>query len=203
MSLPALHKPSSPPNRFLLQLSAIAEPRSGNPVRLVADGTGVCHHRAGDGAGAWWPTTREIESNLDRSTLGCATTRQANKPTGRRSSGVLDEKDESNQRRGDHCCCLSLVLVGCGSESDSTQESATTKTSEATVAPGSVDTTGPNPTIATYVQENHIQETPIHRGDPGAPNINLPVPEGWADAGGDIPEWAYSAIVYTGPEAAQ
>jgi Probable lipoprotein LpqN len=98
---------------------------------------------------------------------------------------------------------LSLVLVGCGSKSDSTQESAATKTSEATAAPGTENTAGPNPTIATYVQENHIQETPIHRGDPGAPNINLPVPEGWADAGGDIPEWAYSAIVYTGPEAAQ
>jgi hypothetical protein len=97
---------------------------------------------------------------------------------------------------------LSLVVVGCGSESDSAQESATT-TSEATAAPGTENTAGPNPTIATFVQENHIQETPIHRGDPGAPNVNLPVPDGWADAGADIPEWAYSAIVYTGPEAAQ
>jgi hypothetical protein len=101
---------------------------------------------------------------------------------------------------------LSLVLVGCGSESDKAQESApttnTTNTSTPAAAPGTENTAGPNPTIATYVQENHIQETPIHRGDPGAPNVNLPVPEGWADAGGDTPEGAYSAIVYTGPEAA-
>lgn len=100
---------------------------------------------------------------------------------------------------------LGVVLVGCGSESENTQESATasntTDTSEATAAPGTENTAGPNPTIATYVQENNIQETPIHRGDPGAPNINLPVPQGWADAGGDTPEWAYSAIVYNGPEA--
>jgi hypothetical protein len=102
---------------------------------------------------------------------------------------------------------LSLVLIGCGSKSDSTQEAATTtnttNTSIAAAAPTTEIPTGPNPTIATYVQENHIQETPIHRGDPGAPNVNLPVPEGWADAGGDTPGGAYSAIVYTGPEAAQ
>ena len=29
------------------------------------------------------------------------------------------------------------------------------------------------------------------------------MPEGWTDACADTPEWAYSAIVYTGPEAAQ
>ena len=28
-------------------------------------------------------------------------------------------------------------------------------------------------------------------------------PEGWEDAGADTPEWAYGAIVYTGPEAAE
>jgi hypothetical protein len=101
---------------------------------------------------------------------------------------------------------LSLVLVGCGSESNSTQKSATTTTTTASkpgAAPSTQNTAGPNPTIATYVQENHIQETPIHRGDPGAPNINLPVPDGWADSGGDTAERAYRAFVYTGPEAAR
>ena len=29
------------------------------------------------------------------------------------------------------------------------------------------------------------------------------MPEGWAGAGADTPEWAYSALVYKGPEAAE
>jgi len=41
------------------------------------------------------------------------------------------------------------------------------------------------------------------RGDPGSPTIDLPFPEGWEDAGADTPEWAYGAIIYTGPEAAE
>jgi hypothetical protein len=117
---------------------------------------------------------------------------------------------------------LSLVLVGCGSNSanKSAPTTTTTQTGTASAAPPTQNTApptqtdagpfpsaaqaGPNPTIATYVQDNHIQETQIHRGDPGAPNINLPVPGGWALAPGSSPDWAYGgAIVYTGPEAAQ
>ena len=29
------------------------------------------------------------------------------------------------------------------------------------------------------------------------------MPEGWAGAGADTPEWAYSALVYKGPEATE
>jgi hypothetical protein len=43
----------------------------------------------------------------------------------------------------------------------------------------------------------------VHRGDPGSPTIDLPLPEGWESAGTDTPDWAYGAIVYTGPEAAE
>src|SRR5258707_1969737 len=40
-------------------------------------------------------------------------------------------------------------------------------------------------------------------GDPGAPKIDLPVPDGWEQAGENTPDWAYGAIIYTGPEAAE
>jgi hypothetical protein len=60
---------------------------------------------------------------------------------------------------------------------------------------------GPNPTIASYIAENDIVETVVHRGDPGSPTLDLPIPDGWQDAGADVPKWAYGAIVYTGPEA--
>ncbi len=62
---------------------------------------------------------------------------------------------------------------------------------------------GPNPTIASYIQQNNITQTPVHRGDPGAPTINLPIPDGWADAGPDTPATAYWAVIDNGPEAAK
>jgi hypothetical protein len=109
---------------------------------------------------------------------------------------------------------LALVLSGCGSDtktepSTSTKASKTTSSqtskkaapSTAKVAPRDEDAQGPNPTIASYIAENNIEEAPVKRGDPGSPTIDLPLPDGWEPAGEDTPEWAYGAIVYTGPEA--
>jgi Probable lipoprotein LpqN len=108
---------------------------------------------------------------------------------------------------------LAVALSGCGSdtktEPTTTSAEKTTSTTSAKAAPSSKpkvaprdeDAAGPNPTIASYIQENNIQETPVKRGDPGSPTIDLPIPDGWAPAGEDTPEWAYGAIVYTGPDA--
>jgi hypothetical protein len=110
---------------------------------------------------------------------------------------------------------LAVVLSGCGSDTK-TQPTITTSASKTTsaatsakaapsskpkVAPRDEDAKGPNPTIASYIAENNIQETPIKRGDPGSPTIDLPIPDGWEPAGADTPDWAYGAIVYTGPDA--
>lgn len=57
---------------------------------------------------------------------------------------------------------------------------------------------GPNYTIADYIRDNHIQETPVHHGDPGSPTIDLPVPDDWRL----LPESSrapYGGIVYTQP----
>jgi hypothetical protein len=69
------------------------------------------------------------------------------------------------------------------------------------VAPRDEDAAGPNPSIQSYIKENGIQEVQVNRGDPGSPTIDLPIPDGWEPAGENTPEWAYGAIVYTGPEA--
>jgi Probable lipoprotein LpqN len=109
---------------------------------------------------------------------------------------------------------LAVALSGCGSDTKteptttSAQTTTTTSakaapTSKQKVAPREEDAAGPNPTIASYIQENNIQEAPVKRGDPGSPTIDLPVPDGWELAGADTPEWAYGAIVYTGPEGAE
>jgi hypothetical protein len=112
---------------------------------------------------------------------------------------------------------LAVVLSGCGSDTKtapSTSASASKSTSSSTsakaapsskpkVAPRDEDAAGPNPTIASYIKDNNIQETPVKRGDPGSPTIDLPVPDGWELAGEDTPDWAYGAIVYTGPDAGE
>ena len=113
---------------------------------------------------------------------------------------------------------LALVLSGCGSDTKTATESSTksessssssekssssatskkptvTQTSEAAAA------AGPNPTIATFIAENGIQETGVAIGDPVAPPVNLPVPPGWEVVSAeDQPEWSYGAIVNTEPE---
>jgi hypothetical protein len=112
---------------------------------------------------------------------------------------------------------VAIILSGCGSgtktePSTSTSASKTTSTTtsakaaplpKSKVAPRDEDAKGPNPTIASYIAENNIQETPAKRGDAGTPTIELPLPDGWESAGADTPDWAYGAIVYTGPEAGE
>jgi hypothetical protein len=109
---------------------------------------------------------------------------------------------------------IAIGLAGCGSSSTNTNgagkssASGTAATSSTAAKPQSkvaprLSVDGPNPSIASYFKDSHITATPVHKGDPGAPTINFPVPDGWADAGPDTPATAYWAIVDTGPEAAQ
>jgi hypothetical protein len=103
---------------------------------------------------------------------------------------------------------LGLVLTGCGSESksesssssSSSSTSSSSSSSSSSAAPSATEAAaGANPTIADYIKENGITETPVKRGDPGSPTIDLPTPPGWADAGPKTPEGAYGAIVSTDP----
>ena len=108
---------------------------------------------------------------------------------------------------------LAVVVSGCGSDtktatstSSFASTSASSSASSTSKKPKVPETTeaeaaGPNPTVADYITENNIQETGIKMGDPDAPPVNLPVPEGWRPlTPEEAPEYAYGAIVYTGPE---
>jgi hypothetical protein len=105
---------------------------------------------------------------------------------------------------------LGIGLVGCGSPSSRNSAASKTSTTSTTTTTGKPQSKvaprttvpGPNPTIASYIQQSGIADAPVHRGDPGAPTINLPIPDGWADAGPDTPATAYWAIIDNGPEAA-
>jgi Probable lipoprotein LpqN len=92
---------------------------------------------------------------------------------------------------------LGIGLAGCGSD---TKTAPSTSSKETTNGSNTATSkAGPDKTIADYVKENNIVETPVRRGDPGSPTINLPVPAGWLDAGSRAPEGAYDAMVYGDP----
>ncbi|MCA4754683.1 LpqN/LpqT family lipoprotein [Mycolicibacterium fortuitum] len=104
---------------------------------------------------------------------------------------------------------LGVALAGCGSKTVSgtaTEATGTDGTSETSSAPTKTKaegtgtpTAGHQYTIVDYIRDNNITETPVHRGDPGTPTLDLPIPEGWADATSSAPEWAWGAIVSTDP----
>lgn len=100
---------------------------------------------------------------------------------------------------------VGIGLSGCGSDtksepSTSKATSATSSTTSSKTAPTAApQSAGPNKTIVDYIKESGIVESPVHRGDPGSPTIDLPFPPGWEDAGNRTPEWAYGAILSTDP----
>jgi hypothetical protein len=104
---------------------------------------------------------------------------------------------------------LGVGLSGCGSDtktepSASKTTSSELKTTSSKAAPTTTaEASGPNKTIVDYIKENNIVETPVHRGDPGSPTIDLPFPPGWEDAGNRTPDWAYGAILFTDPAMEQ
>ena len=104
---------------------------------------------------------------------------------------------------------IGIGLSGCGSDtksepSTSKQTSAESSTTTSKAAPtSSAPAAVPNKTIVDYIKENGIVESPVHRGDPGAPTIVLPFPPGWEDVGSRTPAWAYAAIVSSDPAMAQ
>ncbi|MBO0679328.1 LpqN/LpqT family lipoprotein [Mycolicibacterium sp. S2-37] len=108
---------------------------------------------------------------------------------------------------------VGLALAGCGSDTsgDAASETQTTSSEAASSTSATVSPTetspaqaaGPQPTIADYIRENGIQQTPVTPGAPGAPRVDLPQLPGWEDAGPRTPEGAYSAIVFADPAMAQ
>ena len=108
---------------------------------------------------------------------------------------------------------LAVALSGCGSDTETKTSSSSSAESSAKPSTSKKprveqspvqEAPGPNPTIASYIEENGIVEAAVSPGDPGAPIIDLPVPDGWEPlAGEDKPEWAFGAIAYAGPEGAE
>lgn len=115
--------------------------------------------------------------------------------------------------------CLGFTIAACSSGSDdelwgsspsaSSSMTWTISTKPTTEAPDKPqgarslrsEPGSPNYTIADYIRDQHIEATPMHRGDPGTPQIDVGFPDDWTITDQQIPEYAYGALVYTGVEA--
>jgi hypothetical protein len=97
---------------------------------------------------------------------------------------------------------LGLALAGCGSnEKKSEETSKPTTSSSAAAAPTTTAPEKANLTIPDYIKQQGITEAPVKKGDPGSPEINLPIPPGWEDMGPDTPPWAWGAMKFTADPA--
>jgi hypothetical protein len=95
-------------------------------------------------------------------------------------------------------CALSATA--CSSKSAPAPSASPTSSSapstSAAAAPAPAPSAPPaaaHKTIRDYLQEKNITEQQLHPGDPGAPVLTMPLPEGWVDAGPMTPKWAWSA----------
>ncbi|OCB08862.1 hypothetical protein A5717_26690 [Mycolicibacterium porcinum] len=95
--------------------------------------------------------------------------------------------------------CGGKTVSGTATEATGSSETSTEPTKTKAAEPGT-PAAGHQYTIVDYIRDNKITETPVHRGDPGTPQLDMPIPEGWVDATSSAPEWAWGAIVSTDPE---
>ena len=100
---------------------------------------------------------------------------------------------------------LSVTLAGCNATKSEVKSEASSAASSVVASGASAAgstlavpdmPTGTHKTIADYVNDNKIVETPFKKGEPGAPVFNFPTVPDWELAGAKTPAWAYGAIVY-------
>ena len=99
---------------------------------------------------------------------------------------------------------LAVVLSGCGSDT----KTATSSSSIVERDGGHQDDRDhPAPVAGPEPDDRRLHPGERHpgdrdqEGDPNAPAVNLPVPDGWEPGSEKTPDNAYGAIVYTGRDA--
>jgi serine/threonine protein kinase len=101
-----------------------------------------------------------------------------------------------------------LLVAGVVVFSSTRSKNQAGPTTSATTPPTTVESTPPsstsvqpsghNETIADYIKNNNIQETMISHNTPGAPTIDLPVPQGWSTMA-ESQDAPYGGIKYNTP----
>jgi serine/threonine protein kinase len=93
---------------------------------------------------------------------------------------------------------LTIWAVGKSSKSSNPSTATSTATATASTPPMLDQAAGPTATIAEYIKKNHIRKTTITHGTPGAPTIDLPVPQGWTRIPPDA-DAHYGGLVFNTP----
>ncbi|CRZ16781.1 LpqN/LpqT family lipoprotein [Mycolicibacterium neworleansense] len=95
---------------------------------------------------------------------------------------------------------ITAALILAVMQSSKSSDTSTSTTDRA-APPTSAQISGPNETLADYIKNNDIQRTAVVPGTPGAPKIDLPVPEGWTriSAGADAPYFEIVPITPADP----
>lgn len=100
---------------------------------------------------------------------------------------------------------IALGASACNSDSKPASSSTSSSASSTSAAAAPTTPAAPNPpaapkkTIRDYLHEKNITEQQLHPGDPGAPTLTMPLPQGWVDAGALTPKWAWSASKFDDP----
>lgn len=97
---------------------------------------------------------------------------------------------------------IGLGVAGCGGgdnaeSTTSAESSSSSAAASSSASPTITNPVGPLYTVADYLQDNNFEPIPVARDTPGAPQLNLPVPDGWESTGDDVPQDAWGAIVLT------
>ena len=93
---------------------------------------------------------------------------------------------------------VSAPVAGCSKDDSDTKRSAPSESSAKQKTP-TTGTNGRQPTLSDYIKQNDITEAQVKPGQPGTPEIVLPMLPGWKDLGRATPPYAYAAIVATDP----
>ncbi len=98
------------------------------------------------------------------------------------------------------CVALSLSapLAGCSKDGSDPKQSAQSSGSAKPDTPVT-GTNGRQPTLGDYIKQNNISEAQVKPGEPGSPEIALPMGPDWKDLGPATPAYAYAAIIDTEP----
>lgn len=92
----------------------------------------------------------------------------------------------------------SVALAGCSRDDAQTTQPGQSQAADKPKAP-TTGTNGREPTLGDYIQQSGITESQVQPGQPGTPDITLPMLPGWVDAGAAKPAYAYGTIIDGNP----
>lgn len=94
---------------------------------------------------------------------------------------------------------VSVPVAGCSREKSDTAKTSQSQSSEKPKTP-TTGTEGHQATLADYIKQSNLTEAQVSPGQPGVPNVTLPMLPGWRPtAPAATPAYAYGAMIDADP----